>query len=292
MTQSKSSPKLRLKTISQACNRAARAIPPVWPLASSVAVNPFLGQTGETLAKVGARLARIADAPVTMPRAWYAARIDDGRITDEDLASALEAAGPGPEDLGLAELKKAAHRHSVSSDPLPMTADLAMQASGIDWPGVFADRFGLWAAGYFDQGQALWAAPREPGAFAAWRAAATHDLTPEIVGLRGFARFVADAPETAAKASVRALGRLGLSEPALETYLHQVLLSLGGWAQVARYRLWQAELAGRSDETISDLLAIRLLWEEALHETEPGPDPGKMARRQGGPCRTAHGERR
>lgn len=265
MIRSKSSPKLRLKTVVEACNRAARAIPPVWPLASSVAVNPFLGQTGETLAEAGARLARIADAPVTMPREWYAARIDDGRITDEDLAAALEAAGPGPENLDLSDLKKAAHRHNASPDALSVVAELAMQVSGIDWPGVIADRFGLWAAGYFDQGQALWAAPHEPGAFAAWRAVATHDLTPEIVGLQGFARFVADAPETAAKASARALGRLGLSEPALETYLHQVLLSLGGWAQVARYRLWQAELAGKTDETISDLLAIRLLWEEALH---------------------------
>ena len=39
-------------------DKAVRAIPPAWPLASSVAVNPFLGQTGEPLATAGARLAR------------------------------------------------------------------------------------------------------------------------------------------------------------------------------------------------------------------------------------------
>lgn len=283
MTHSKSSPKLRLKTVSDACNRAARAIPPVWPLASSVAVNPFLGQTGETLAEAGARLARIAGAPVTMPRAWYAARIDDGRIGEEDLAAALEAAGPG--DLDLAKLNKAVHRQGATSDPLPMVADLAMEASGIDWPGVFADRFGVWAAGYFDQGQALWAAPHGQGAYAAWRAVATHDLTPEIVGLHGFARFVVDAPETAAKATARAVGRLGLSAPALETYLHQVLLSLGGWAQAARYKLWQAELAEKTDETITDLLAIRLLWEEALYAQYAG-----RIEEQWRDVRTAHAE--
>jgi DNA ligase-1 len=43
-----------------AADQAARAIAPVWPLASSVAVNPFLGQTGESLAQTGARLARVA----------------------------------------------------------------------------------------------------------------------------------------------------------------------------------------------------------------------------------------
>jgi uncharacterized protein YbcC (UPF0753/DUF2309 family) len=35
--------------------------------------------------------------------------------------------------------------------------------------------------------------------------------------------------------------------------------TLGGWAHVARYELWQAELAGKSDETITDFLTIRLL---------------------------------
>ena len=45
-------------------DKAARAIPPAWPLASSVAVNPFLGQTGEPLEQVGARLARVAGVPV------------------------------------------------------------------------------------------------------------------------------------------------------------------------------------------------------------------------------------
>ena len=51
-------------------DRAARAMPPVWPLASSVAVNPFLGQAGESLVEAGARLARVAGVPVTMPRSW------------------------------------------------------------------------------------------------------------------------------------------------------------------------------------------------------------------------------
>ena len=52
----------------------------------------------------------------------------------------------------------------------------------------------------------------------------------------------------------------------METYFHQMLMTLGGWAQYARYKLWQAELAGGSDDTITDLLTIRLLWEEALFE--------------------------
>jgi uncharacterized protein YbcC (UPF0753/DUF2309 family) len=252
---------------STAADRAARAIPPVWPLASSVAVNPFLGQSHESLARAGARLGRVAGISVTMPRDWYRDRIASGAIDDADLAAAL-AATPGL--MGLTELKAAALETPPKPEATPTIADLAAQASGIDWPGFIADRFGAWAAGYCDEGQALWAAPRGRGAYTAWRAVATHDLTPEIAGLSGFARRISEAPETARDALAQATERLGIEPQALETYFHQLLMTLGGWAQYARYRLWQAELGGGSDDTITDFLTIRVLWEEALSERYAG----------------------
>ena len=68
---------------------AGRAIPPLWPLSSSVAVNPFLGQTDKSLPQVAALLSRVGGTAVTMPRSWYAGKIADGTITDADLAAAL-----------------------------------------------------------------------------------------------------------------------------------------------------------------------------------------------------------
>lgn len=254
---------ISLSTLNTAGDAAARVIPPLWPLASSVAVNPFLGQSGETLVQAGARLARVGGVPVTMPRNWYNALILDGTITDADIEAALAAAQTA-DGWDLSRVKELAQTDEAEHSAQPTIADLATEASGIDWPGVIADRFGAWAAGYFDQGQALWAAPLRRGAFDAWRQTATHDLTPEIVGLKGFGQFVSETPDTAEEAKQRAVARLGLSEDALETYLHQLLFTLGGWAQVARYQLWQAELGGDSDPTITDILTIRLLWEEAL----------------------------
>ena len=247
-------------------DRAARAIPPVWPLASSVAVNPFLGQTDESLATVGARLARVAGVSVTMPRSWYQERIASGVITDADLSEALASAPAALRPTNLAALKSAAHISTPNVGAVRTIADLAAEASGIDWPGLISERFGAWAAGYFDDGQALWAAPRGRGAYAAWRAVATHDLTPEIVGLSGFATHVSEAPEFAPEALASVVRRLALSAEALETYFHQMLMTLGGWAQYARYRLWQAELGGGTDATITDFLAIRLIWEAALFD--------------------------
>lgn len=250
-------------TLTKASDAAARAIPPAWPLASSVAVNPFLGQTGETLSQVGARLGRVGGVPVTMPRSWFATRITDGTITDADILAAI--AGQGIDDLpDLDRIKALAQIDMAPLKAQPTIADLAAKASGIDWPGIIADRFGGWAGGYFDQGQALWAAPRRRGAYDAWRQTAVHDLTPEIAGLKGFAQFVSETPDIADDAKQRMISDLGLPEAALETYLHQLLFTMGGWAQVARYHLWQAELAGLDDQTITDILAIRLVWENAL----------------------------
>lgn len=255
-----------LAQLKLAADSAARAIPPVWPLASSVAVNPWLGQSSLDLAETAALMARVSGTAVTMPRAWYRERIASGAIAEAALAAPLAASPHADKPASLAALKFAIARDPEAAKAVPTVADLAARASGIDWPGVIAERFGAWAGGYFDQGQALWAAPRGKGAFAAWQAVATHDLTPEITGLTGFGAFVADAPERAAEALATAVAGLQLSHAALKTYFHRLLVTLGGWAQVARYELWQAELAGHSDETITDFLTIRLLWEHALLE--------------------------
>ncbi|MBV8972787.1 MAG: DUF2309 domain-containing protein [Sphingomonadaceae bacterium] len=241
--------------------RAIRAVPPQWPLAATVAVNPFLGQAGELLANAAARLARAAGVRLTMPRRWFADRIAAGEIGDADLAAALAASSAA--SFSLAELKAAATIDRRPAVPLPTIADLAAAASGTDWPGIVADRIGHWAAAYFDQGQALWAAPKGD-AYAAWRMVASHDLTPEIAGLGGFAAAVVAAPETAELAIARAVAKLGLMPTAVESACHRLLAGLGGWAQLARGRLWQAELAGTTDATATALLAIRLVWEEAL----------------------------
>ncbi len=91
MQDSLNQPPLTASEIAPIADAAARAIPPVWPLASSVAVNPYLGQAGLDLATTAALLARVSDAPATMARSWYRERIANGTITDGDLAAALAA---------------------------------------------------------------------------------------------------------------------------------------------------------------------------------------------------------
>ncbi len=254
----------RMTGLLKSAEAAARAIPPAFPLDATVAVNPFLGQTGEDLATAAARLARVGGARLTRPREDYAAEVAAGRITDEDLAAALIASPSGlkPADLSLLKAKLATE--SPAPRALPTIAHLAAPTTGTDWPAVIGRSVGLWAAGHFDRGQALWTPAPGKGALAAWRDWASNDLTPEIAGLPGFCAHVAAAPDTAERAILRASERLGITGDAAETCFHRLLMDLGGWAQHARWLLWTAELEGDVDATITDLLAIRLIWEEAL----------------------------
>lgn len=254
----------RVEAVLKAAEAAARAIPPAFPLDATVASNPFLGQTGEPFATAAARLARVAGVRLTRPRADYAAEIVAGRIADEDVAAALEAAeGPQP-SLDLQTLKAACLGESAAPVALPTVADLAARKGAVDWPSVIDRTVGLWAAGHFDRGQALWTPAPGRRAYDAWKAWATHDLTPEIAGLGGFCAHVADAPDTPERAILRASDSLGITAAAAETAFHRLLMDFGGWAQHARWLLWRAELEGETDGALTDLLAIRLLWEEAL----------------------------
>ena len=199
-----------------------------------------------------------------MPRAWYAARIADGRITEADLAAALAAAPGSQRPADVAALRAAAAAPEALPAALPTIADLAAEVTGTDWPGIIAERLGAFAASAFDEGQALWPAQRRGSLYASWRATALRDLTPEILGLPGFCAHVAAAPPDAGTAAARAVAALGAPEAALETLLHRLLMTLGGWAQLARQKLFEAERDGGADSTLADLLAIRLVWEEAL----------------------------
>jgi Uncharacterized protein conserved in bacteria len=176
----------RLQLIRTAADGAARAIPPAWSLEATVAVNPFLGQTGDNLATTAARLGRIAGQSVTMPRDWYTQQITKGEITEADLTAAYDATPTDARPTSFEVFKAGIDAHDDQAhDALPTVADLARDASGFDWPRFLTDRIGTWASSYFDQGQALWGIRQGQGAYTAWRAMALHDLTPEILGLRG-----------------------------------------------------------------------------------------------------------
>lgn len=259
-------------------DRAARRIAPLWPLDSFVAVNPFMGLTDHSFPAAARRMARVAGARLCMPRSFYADAIRQGRITDQDLAVAVEAAhqkvaaDPGTRDqlpLTVARLKDQVlgGEGGLARLPrmVPTVADAASEVSGRDWTTFVREQISAWAASHLDEGQASWgSAWSHASPWTAWRLEAEVDLTPEVTGVSEFRDFAKSLPEDPEVAIEELLGELGVPSEGLELYLHRLLMDVAGWAGFLRYRLWQAELAGGADSGLHELVAIRLAWEAGL----------------------------
>jgi uncharacterized protein YbcC (UPF0753/DUF2309 family) len=260
--------------ILEAANRASRIVAPVWPLQHFVAVNPFLGVTDHTFAGAAQAMGRLAGARMTMPRPFYAEALRSGRITDAQLTAAITAlrADPVVADALPADARsaRAAAAAGVADAPealVPTVADVVGALAGLDLPRVVTERISTWAAAYFDAGQATGKSPwRDLPPFGAWKAEAEIDRTPEVLGIPGFRAVVATLPASAADAVAGCVARLGIPAMILDRYLQRLTMSLAGWAAYARYQVWDSELYGEENDTLVQVLAVRLGWEVALLE--------------------------
>jgi len=256
--------------VARACNRIA----PLWPLKNFVAVNPFLGFSDQTFSATCATLRRVARVDMLMPRAFYRQALATGVIDDMDLATALAAAPKSAATrLDVAALKQAlAKEPSRTAQPSAVVATIAevldMLSAGDQQASRTAfmiDEISKWCAAYFDEGQAIWRLPgRGLRPYAAWRVCMRHDRNPEMMGITGFRKAVADVPEDPISAIAFAVETLGIPERAVADYLHRALFDIGGWAAYARYLVWENELYGRKDDTLTHILAIRVTWGYAL----------------------------
>lgn len=259
---------LSREQIRAAVKRAGRRIAPLWPLRNFVAVNPFLGMVDQPFDVAMRWMASRDGARMTAPRSFYADAIQESKITDQDLAAALAQHSnllgtPHTVDA----LKGGALQASgnLPSPSVPTVADMADRVTGKALGHLVTESISRWAAAHFDQGQAYWQSPwRDLPPYAAWRAEAAIDRTPELAGVPNFRQLVASLPEAVEEVMHVALTKLAIPQDGLDTYLHRLLLANSGWAGYARYRLWQAELQGQDDETLDHLLAIRLTWELVL----------------------------
>jgi uncharacterized protein YbcC (UPF0753/DUF2309 family) len=256
-----------------AARAACARIAPLWPLKHFVAVNPFLGFADKTFAEASQWLDRVARTEMLMSRDFYAQQWAQGTITDDDVKAALETGPkiPGVTSVDAARLAlgapQAAARTAVVATIAETLDSLADGDRETSRTAFMIEHISRWCASYFDEGQAAWKSPwRELRPYAAWRAAMRHDRDPECMGLRNFRRTVAALPENPVDAIVQVVGRLGIPERAYEDYLFRALFDIQGWAAYARYRTWDPALHGHEDDTLLQLLAIRVAWGFALFE--------------------------
>ena len=264
LMQHETYPASLLELVAEA-EQASKAIPPLFPLTSSVSVNPFLGQSNEPLALCSTRYARVAGTKITPDRQTWKNKFESDLLQIDDIKDAVANLDCRFEQPSLEDLMTALDHPRKIPQALPTVADLSAEISSIDWPDIIEDRIGHWASSHFDEGQALWQPHKADGTYLKWRNFATRDLTPEIYGLTGFGAFVDNTSRSHWRALGRASQTLSLVPEAAASYFHRLLMTLGGWAQYGRYLVWQNELYDERNDTTTELLAVRLVWEEALY---------------------------
>jgi uncharacterized protein YbcC (UPF0753/DUF2309 family) len=266
------------QAIAAACGRIA----PLWPLKHFVAVNPFLGFAAQAFHATCTQMRRVARIDMLMPRAFYRQALAAGSIEERDVEAALARA---PRDWRIPESANAlivALREDVPirtgrSAVVATVAELLdSRAEGdrqVSRTAFMIDEISKWCAAYFDEGQSVWRLPtRGTSIYAAWRQSMRHDRNPEMMGVAGFRAAVAALPEDPVDAIRAVIEILGVPRAAVADYLHQALCDIGGWAAYARYRVWMSELYGQADDTLVQLLAVRVVWGYALflQHRDPG----------------------
>ncbi len=242
---------------------ACLRVPPLWPLQSFVAVNPFIGLTGKPFAEVCDLMRRVTHESMLMSVDYFQQQFARSRITTQDLAAAIQQSGASltTADL-LAWLKKPEPQplHGVQS-----LADVATAEFGGRWSTLIVEEVSKWCAAYFDEGQSAWRMPwKKQALFPAWRQAALIDATPELLGFKGFRKLVASLPQSTTEAVGLMLDTLGISATQTENYLHRLMMTLPGWSSYVQYRVRDKAMHGTHDESLLDLLAVRLVFEMQL----------------------------
>ncbi len=257
-----------------AIGKARNRVAPVWPLKHFVAVNPFLGLTEQRFEAACATMRQVTGTDMLMPRSYYRDLIAEGRISDDDLSRAIAGSpsvGQAPRDVDALK-RSIAIDASADGSAVSTVAEVLDSTLGTATAPFLVEDIAKWCAAYWDDGQAAWRMPwRSLPPYRAWRASAAIDRAPDVMGLKGYRRIVASLPEDPVAAIKGAVDALGLPAAALDGYLHRALSSIAGWAAYGRYLAWNKELYGEQDDTVVQLLAIRLAWDHALFALNKDP---------------------
>ena len=251
---------------------ACRRIPPLWPLKNFVAVNPFLGLSDRHFVEAAGLVRRTGHGDMLMPAEYYVEAMTADRVDEADFQAALQLARqtlPAGWRREIQLMSLADLKHGLQTEPAPETgarifsfADFVDERHGTAWQSFIVEEISKWCSAYFDQGQSSWRMPwRGQGLLAAWHAAARLDANPELSGLANFRQLVAGIRDDADKVIALVLNQLGVPESGQVDFLHRQLMGISGWSSHVQFLVREKNLAGQSDNSLVELLAIRLVYD-------------------------------
>jgi uncharacterized protein YbcC (UPF0753/DUF2309 family) len=265
------------KSPQEIINAACQRIPPLWTLKSFVAVNPFVGLTDRHFVEAARLIQKVGHGEMLMPASFYREQIANGKISERDFQNAVAIAKKSlPEEFAakinfpnLTSLKNSLENFSAEkSAPRVLTfADFLDAQNKSNWAAFVVEEISKWCSAYFDQGQSSWRMPwRNLGLFAAWKAAAQLDANPEMSGLKNFREFVAALPVDHFEFIAVALAKLCVPEKSQPDFLHRQMMSVPGWSSYVQFLVREKTMAGQSDDSLAQILAIRLVFDLALQQ--------------------------
>ncbi|WP_127557377.1 YbcC family protein [Saccharospirillum alexandrii] len=261
------------QTVEAAIDTTVERIAPTWPLDRMIAVNPYWGYVDQPFGDVASQLARIAGSPLASPAAWYRNAWESGEITPEALEQARSEHQPAPDT---AELMAVLNADDAQPAPAPLLADSLDQHRDLRhepaWCDTITHQIAQYCAAHFDRDQSDWQPDQTQPLYAGWRTALSHDHSVALLMkaplIPGRANQLANEPRQQIR---QALAQLEVPEQEVPEFLQAVIMRISGWAAWCAYLRWQARLAGSDNETLVDLLAIRLSWECLVDDGQRHP---------------------
>ncbi|HSM76268.1 MAG TPA: DUF2309 domain-containing protein [Bryobacteraceae bacterium] len=255
-----------------AARAACQRIPPLWPLQSFVAVNPFLGLTDRRFPDAARLIDAVGHGAMLMTAEYYRRECEAGGLGAEHIAAAYtDCTGMPAPRQPLLWLETELTRHEDSARVLTV-ADWIDHVRGTNWAEFVIDEISKWCSSYFDRAQCRWAMPwRDEPLYSAWKHAASRDLNPEVHGLPGFRAFVRALPDGEEAAIQQLLFLLDVPGEEAEDFLHRQLMSIFGWSAWCVFR--EGKPAGGN--LTRQLLAIRLAYDAALLTVGEGYDASR-----------------
>ena len=259
-------------TLDAAIDAACAAIAPTWPLDQFIAVNPWWGWVDQPIERVDAALGHLSGARLLPVRESFREAFRAGRIGRDHLAQAIAERGSTRrvDDLvaALDAPRPEPRRLPLPSDGIDARRDLAREPA---WADAITHQVSQFCAAHFDAEQADWHPGKGLGLYAGWRECVRGDRgIGRLMGDPRVAARAADLPDGARAAIEHVLAQLQVPAARVADLLRATLLRINGWAAWCAWQRWQARLAGRDDDQIVELLAIRLAWEALLDDGARG----------------------
>ena len=271
------------QTLKSKVDSAVNCIPPLWPLQSFVAVNPFLGLSGLNFLEASAWVSKVLHGEIYMDPEYYIEKLKGENISDaefnkmqirllktHDPVWAPNLSFPSLDSLVqyLEFMEKGEDNSRVLS-----YADFVDKVQNSQWKAIITEEISKWSSVYFDEGQSLWTMPwKEESLWKAWRNVSALDQNPEWLGIKDFRKLVKSLPEEPMDCIVRILDELHIPQFYQTYYLQRLLVSVSGWAGYIQYQRWGKE----NDPALLEFLAIRLVFDWALFKQTRDLDPIKI----------------